>query len=135
MDNEVKVSIAKDKYKTEVTYGKHLIIADEPTDVGGTDLGMPPTSLFLSSLGTCKVMTMRMYADRKGWDLQTAQIRLSSEVVKSEQQQTTYIKCHITITGDLDDEQRQRIYKIADRCPIQKIISNPIVIESNLLSN
>lgn len=133
MANEVSVSIGKEKYVTEIKIGKHTIIADEPTEVGGKDLGPAPVTILLSALGTCKAMTMRMYADQKQWPLEAVEVKLSSEVVKSNLQQTTYIRCTIKLSGDLDEKQKERIYKIADRCPVQKILTNPIVIESNML--
>lgn len=133
MTDEVKVSIGKEKYKTEVEINHHSFIADEPVEVGGTDLGPKPTSLLLSALGTCKAMTMRMYADQKQWPLEAVEIKLSAEVVKSTLQQTTYIRCTVKLLGDLDEIQKERIFKVGDKCPVQKILSNPIVIESNIL--
>lgn len=133
MDREVSVKIGKEKYTTTINIEPHKITADEPKDLGGQDLGPNPVELLLSSLGTCKAMTMRMYADRKEWDLQAAEVSLSIGTQKSEQQETTFIKAHIKLTGDLDDKQRQRLMIIADRCPIHKKLSNPIIIESNLV--
>lgn len=133
MANEVRVSIGKEKYITQIELGQHTIVADEPTEIGGKDLGPAPTQLLLSSLGTCKAITMRMYADRKEWALDSVEITLTSETVKSNLQQTTYIRCTIKLTGDLDEKQKGRIYKIAEKCPIHKILTNPIVIESNML--
>lgn len=133
MENDVQVIIGKDKYKTEVTIGKHALIVDEPEDIGGTDLGPKPATLLLSSLGTCKAITMRMYADQKGWPLERIEIALSSEVVKSDLQQTTFIRVNIKLIGDLDDMQRERILKLGEKCPVQKMLSNPIVIETNMI--
>lgn len=133
MKEDVIVSIGKKKYTTEVTIGHHTLIADEPTDLGGQDLGPSPTQLLLSSLGTCKAITMRMYADRKEWPLDSIEISLSSETIKSDLQQTTYIRCNIKLLGDLDDKQKARIYKLGEKCPVHKILTNPIVIESNML--
>ncbi|GGH24267.1 OsmC family protein [Sphingobacterium alkalisoli] len=133
MTKDVIVTIGKEKYTTEINFDKHIIIVDEPEELGGKDRGFSPTPLLLSSLGTCKAMTMRMYADRKNWPLEKVEVRLSSEVKKSEQQQTTFIRCHIIISGDLTLEQKQRIYRIADKCPIHKILTNPIIIESNMI--
>lgn len=133
MSREVKVSIGKDKYKSTINIEPHNIIADEPTDLGGQDLGPNPVELLLSSLGTCKAMTVRMYADRKEWALDAVEISLSIGSQRSEHQETTFINCHIKFIGDLDDKQKQRLLMIADRCPIHKKLSNPIVIESNLL--
>lgn len=133
MDNEVIVSIGKIAYTTTVQYGKHQIIVDEPEDLGGQDEGINPTPLLLSSLGSCKAITVKMYADRKNWPLEEVVVRLTHEVQQSEQQQTTYIQCFLSFKGDLDDIQKQRLSKIAEKCPVHKILSNPIVITSNHL--
>lgn len=133
MIEEVKVTIGKEKYKTEVAINQHHFLADEPTELGGTDLGPTPIALLMSALGTCKAMTMRMYADQKQWSLEGVEIQLSSEVIKSTQQQTTYIRCTVKLFGDLDEMQKERIFKVGDKCPVQKILSNPIVINSNML--
>lgn len=127
------VEIGKDLYRTEVKAGKHLVIADELTEVGGKDLGMNPNEFLLASLGTCTVMTLRMYADRKEWPVDKIKVDLTLDIVKSEQQQTSYIKRHISIEGKLSEEQRQRMLQIANQCPLHRILSNPIIISSNLL--
>ena len=94
---------------------------------------MNPNEFLLASLGTCTVMTLRMYADLKSWAVEKICVDLTLDVVKSEQQQTSYIKRHISIEGELSIEQRQRMMEIADQCPLHKILSNPVVISSNLL--
>jgi Predicted redox protein, regulator of disulfide bond formation len=133
MDNEVIVSIGKTPYTTTVQYGKHHVLVDEPEDLGGQDEGINPTPLLLSSLGSCKAITVKMYADRKNWPLEEVVVRLTHEVQLSEQQQTTYIQCFLSFKGNLDDIQKQRLFKIAEKCPVHKILSNPIVITSNHL--
>jgi len=133
MSKDVIVKIGKEPYKTEVHIEPHIIVADEPKEVGGQDAGPAPTELFLSSLGTCKAMTVRMYADRKEWEVDTVEVTLSMDKQKGELQDTTFIRCHIRLSGNLDEEQRQRLLNIADKCPVHKILSNPIVVESNLV--
>lgn len=133
MTKSVITKIGKDPYRTEIHIQPHVILADEPKDMGGQDLGPAPAELLLSSIGSCKVITMRMYADRKQWDLTGAEISLSISKQTGELQDTNFIKCHIRLDGNLDETQRQRLLKIADKCPIHKILSNPIVIESNLI--
>ncbi len=133
MENEVLVQMGEQAYTTHITYKDLNLIADEPEDLGGQNLGFPPTALFLSSIGSCKAMTMRMYADRKQWKLNSIEIQVYSETIKSELQQTTFITCNIKIDGELDAEQRKRLYTIGEKCPIQKMLSNPVVIESNLI--
>lgn len=129
----ITVNIGKEKYKTEISNGRKVLIVDEPESLGGADLGLGPKELLLSSLGSCTAMTLRMYADRKGWDLQEVHIEVNMDVVPSSHQQTTYIKNHISLVGNLKEEQRQRLLQIAELCPVHKILSNPIVVDSNLL--
>lgn len=127
------VKIGKDKYRTEIRASGHTIISDEPVTSGGKDEGVNPNELLLASLGTCTAMTLRMYADRKKWLVNSICVDLSMEIVKGNEQQTTYIKRHIKIDGDVDADQRQRMLQIADSCPLHKILMNPIVITSNLI--
>lgn len=133
MSNEVTVKIGEENYLTTVEYGKHTIVADEPQDLGGKDAGPAPKALLLGALGTCKAITIKMYADRKEWPLKEVKIALDYEIKKSELQQTTYISCHLTFVGDLDEDQKKRLAVIAESCPVHKIFSNPIVITSNHL--
>ena len=127
------VEIGKDKYRTEVRASGHTVVADEPVAVGGKDEGMNPNEFLLASLGTCTAMTLRMYADRKGWPVDNICVELTMDVVNGNEQQTTYIKRHIRIDGIIDDDQRQRMLQIADSCPLHRVMTNPIVITSNLI--
>ncbi|WP_316813714.1 OsmC family protein [Pedobacter heparinus] len=116
-------------YKTKVYSGGHFIYSDEPADVGGTDEGMAPGALLLASLGSCTAITIRMYADRKGLNLDYIKIELA--ICKEEEiSKETTISRKITFTGDLTADERNRLLVIADKCPIHKILSNPIKIET-----
>jgi len=116
-------------YKTKVYSGGHFIYSDEPEDMGGTDEGMPPAALLLASLGSCTAITIRMYADRKKLDLESIKINLA--ICKEEEMsKETTISRKIEFTGNLTEEDRNRLLVIADKCPIHKILSNPIKIES-----
>lgn len=118
------------RYKTKVFAGGHLIYADEPSDVGGSDEGMTPGALLLASLGSCTAITLRMYADRKEWNLTSIKINL--EICEEEEMsKDTRITRKIELTGELDDEQRKRLMIIADKCPIHKMLSNPIQVISS----
>lgn len=117
-------------YKTKVYSGGHFIYADEPEDIGGTDEGMPPGALLLASLGSCTAITIRMYADRKNFNLDSIKIDLA--ICKEEEMsKETRITRKIELVGDLTDEERQRLMVIADKCPIHKILTNPIKIETS----
>lgn len=133
MANEVLVSIGDKSYTTTISYEDLNILADEPIDLGGENKGLAPTQLLLSSVGACKAITMRMYANRKQWKVDKIDIKVSSEIQKSELQQTTYIKCNIFIEGELDEDQKRRLYAIGEKCPVHKMLMNPVIIESNLI--
>ncbi len=114
-------------YKTKVYSGGHFIYSDEPKDVGGTDEGMPPAALLLASLGSCTAITIRMYADRKNYALESIKIDLAI-CKEDEMSEDTTISRKIEFVGDLTEEERKRLFVIADKCPIHKILSNPIKI-------
>jgi putative redox protein len=120
----------KSHYKTKIYSGGHFIYSDEPGDVGGTDEGMSPAALLLASLGSCTAITLRMYADRKNFNLDYIKIKL--EICKEEEINAgTTITRKIEFTGALTEEERKRLMVIADKCPIHKILSNPIKIKSS----
>lgn len=131
-DQQITVVTELDRshYKTKVYSGGHFIYADEPEHVGGTDEGMSPAALLLASLGSCTAITVRMYADRKNFNLDHIKVELA--ICKEEEiSKETRIKKKIEFSGDLTAEQRERLYVIADKCPIHKMLSNPIRIETD----
>ncbi|WP_293299797.1 OsmC family protein [Pedobacter sp. UBA4863] len=124
------VELNDNKYKTKIYADGHFIYADEPEELGGTNEGMPPGALLLASLGSCTAITIRMYADRKQMPLEGIVVNLAI-CAENEMDKGTIIERKITLKGDLDDEQRKRLMIIADKCPIHKILSNPITIVNN----
>ncbi len=127
---KITARIGKELYKTEIKSTTNTIIADEPTEVGGKDLGFAPGELLASSLGACTAITLRMYANRKGWDLTDAKVEVTFEW--NEEKTKSIINRKIALFGTLDDTQRERLLKIANNCPIHKVLSNPIEIETIL---
>ncbi|NRF40750.1 OsmC family protein [Pedobacter foliorum] len=117
-------------YKTKVYAGGHFIYSDEPESIGGTDEGMTPGALLLASLGSCTAITVRMYADRKQYNLDGIKVELAICDEKDMNKETTITR-KIELIGTLTDEERQRLMQIADKCPIHKILSNPIKIETH----
>ncbi|MGV3611369.1 MAG: OsmC family protein [Fluviicola sp.] len=125
----VTTSIKKELYRMEVeSPSGNVVIADEPLENGGQDLGFSPTELLVSALGTCTSATLRMYADRKGWDLQ--EVKMEVDLDRDEKGTKTTIHCKIQLFGELDDEQRERLFQIAKLCPVHKILTHPIEINT-----
>lgn len=123
MVHEVSLTASlKQGYLVENESRDQVWKSDEPESIGGTDLGPTPSELLLSSLASCKLITMRMYANRKEWDFQGATISLS--IV--EQGEKTIIEKLIVFQGDLDDDQIERLKVISGRCPVAKMLRNSV---------
>ena len=112
----------REGYTVENTSRSHVWLCDEPKNFGGADLGPAPSELLLSSLISCKLITMKMYAGRKGWDLQNAHMILKME----ERSAVTVIEKSIQFEGNLNEEQQKRLTEISGRCPVAKMLSASI---------
>ncbi len=125
------VTIKKDLYKmTAVSGGGNTLTADEPVDTGGENLGFSPDELLCAALGACTSATLRMYADRKGWPLEGAEVTISFE--RQLQVTSTLLKREIILRGDLTEQQRERLMDVANKCPMHKTLTHPIHIETIL---
>lgn len=122
----------REEYKVEIKSSTgNVIIADEPIAVGGKDLGFAPKELLSSALAACTSVTLHMYADRKGWDLQ--EVKLEIDFERDEKANKTTLHRKLELIGNLDAEQRKRLLAIANACPIHKVLSNPIEILTELV--
>lgn len=137
---EVVARTAANGFATEVRAGDHRWRADEPKAVGGTDLGPTPYDLLAASLASCTSMTLRMYAQHKKLDFESATVRVSHGRVHAEdcvdcEQQDGMIhefQRELELKGDLSDAQRQRMVEIADRCPVHKTLHHEIRVRTRL---
>ena len=128
------------KFINDVLAGRHYLRADEPEESGGDDTGPSPYDLVTAGLGACTSMTLRMYADHKGWPVERVQVRLFHEKLHAKDCERTdreegkidKIERRVQIEGDLDDEQRQRMVEIADKCPVHNTLTRENVIETTL---
>ena len=111
------------RYLHEVEAGGHRLTADEPAEAGGTGRGPTPFEMLLGALGACTSMTMRMYAERKGWALRSVEVTLERRKVEGEKGARDEVLRGIRMEGDLDAEQRRRLLEIADRCPVHRALS------------
>jgi len=122
--------IGREHYQTTITSAGHTLIADEPESSMGTDLGMNPYSLLLSSLGSCTAITLRMYADRKMWIVNSIYVKLDLYRVNSD----TIIERKLSFTGNLTEEQTNRLINIANSCPIHQILTGNVDIKTSLVT-
>jgi len=124
----------------EIAAGPHALLADEPARLGGNNSGPTPYDLLLSGLGACTTMTLRMYADRKGWPLERASVSLRHNKIHAEDcadcetksGKLDHIDREITLEGPLDEEQRAKLLEIADKCPVHRTLHSEVKIDSRL---
>lgn len=124
----VHITTLPERYKTIITASGHSLIADEPLSEGGGNTGPNPYEYLLSALGVCTAITVRMYANRKEWPLEKVAVEL--ELIKQENK--TEIIRNVTVFGNLSNEQKERLLKIANACPVHKILTQPISISTRL---
>ena len=125
-----------EKMQHEATSRGHSIVLDEPHDKGGDDAGMTPYEVLLSALGGCIAITVRLYAQRKGWKLHDVRVTLSHDKVHADdcadcetrEGKLDVIRRKVEFVGDLTTEQRDRLLEIAERCPVHRTLTGTLEI-------
>ena len=131
---------AEDGFTTQMKVGNHYMLADEPTSFGGNDFGPSPYELVSAGLSACTVMTLHMYAKRKGWPLDNVEVHTSyskthaQDCADSEDNAAKIdtFRRELKITGDLDENQREKLVQIADKCPVHKTLHSKTQIITTL---
>jgi putative redox protein len=121
------VTTAGGKHRQTVRIGPHTLVADEPVEKGGDGAGPEPHEWILAGLGACTSITVKLYADRKGWPLESAEVTVRGEHVDGTFVMTRDIRF---VGAGLTDEQRARLLEIANKCPVHKTLTSPIRIET-----
>lgn len=138
--NRVIVREQDKKFTREIFTAHHQLISDEPLEMNGANLGPNPYELLLAALGSCTSMTLRMYANHKKLDLQDIEVELHHSKIHAkdcescEEQESLIdqITRTITLTGQLNNQQRERLLEIADKCPVHKTLENQINIVTEI---
>lgn len=121
-------------YGQFVTAGRHVLGADESVELGGRDSGPDPFELLLSGLGACTAMTLRMYATRKGMKLVRVTVRLRHvQRATAAKGLTDRFERLVTLEGDLNSDERQKLLEIADRCPVSQTLKRASEIDTQLV--
>ena len=130
-DHEVMANLGPEGFTTQIIAGQHNFLADEPLKAGGNNLGPNPYELLSSGLAACTSMTIQMYARRKKWPVENVETHVSYEKKYSEdcencedsKAKIDSFQREISLQGDLDKKQRDRLLEIADKCPVHKTLS------------
>jgi putative redox protein len=124
---KITATNGKENYLIEIqTPTGNKLVADEPIGKGGQDNGFSPKELLASALAACTSATVRMYCTRKGWDLKNIHI----EIELIEEEGNTMFKRVLKFEGNISEEQQTRLLAVANSCPIHKILTNSISIDT-----
>lgn len=138
--DEVAARTFTGSFKTEIVSGPHRLLADEPASVGGTNLGPTPYDLLSAALASCTSMTLRMYAEHKGLDLESATVRVrhgkthaaDCEDCETEDGRIDEFRRELSFAGTLSDAERKRLVEIADRCPVHRTLHSEVKVRTRL---
>ncbi|WP_397445884.1 OsmC family protein [Polaribacter sp. R77954] len=132
MKQTSEVLLSEKKYLAEAKIRNHFVVIDEPISSGGGDTGPTPVEYLLTAIGGCVSMTLRMYAERKGWDVGKIKVIVSQK----EQLTPTGIKKslieEISFEKEISDEQRTKLLVIAGKCPVVKMVKGETEIVSSI---
>jgi putative redox protein len=130
----VTVGLGAGGYRAVAEARTHRVPLDEPESLGGSDTGPTPVEMLLGALGACTAMTLRMYSDRKGWDVREVRVELTHQQLSRAEcldcppdeafPKVDRIHRTVEVDGELSDEQLARLLDIANRCPVHRILSN-----------
>ncbi|MDP9413113.1 MAG: bifunctional alpha/beta hydrolase/OsmC family protein [Pseudomonadota bacterium] len=130
------------QFQQSIALGRHHLIADEPTEMGGLDSGPSPYQLLLAGLGACSAMTVRLYAKRKNLPLDRVSVDLkhsrahqadsANSAAGESRPMLERIERVVHLAGDLTEAERARLLEIAERCPVHRTLSEPVQIDTRL---
>ena len=116
-------------YQQALDVGADHFVSDISVEKGGNATGPSPHEYLGAALAACTGMTLKMYANRKAWNLQDAIVTVDIERVNDIEK----FKRSIKLVGPIDTEQRERLLEIAEKCPVHKALAGKIEIETQLL--
>jgi len=130
LQKPVHGSIGTEKYQCIIEWRNGQFIADEPVKNGGKDTGPDPFTLLLSSLATCTLVTLRMYIDRKEWDIPEIRVNVNMFQTKDGENTTTFIDRDISFPKAIEAEKKDRLLEIAQNCPVSKLLEGNIKVRN-----
>lgn len=141
MQNDVTATTRADGFRTTIDAAGHALVADEPVDAGGTNEGPTPYDLLSAALASCTTMTLKMYAGHKGLDMQSVTVTVRHARIHAKDcadcetgsGRIDEFRRDIAIDGELDEQQRERLLQIADRCPVHRTLHGEIKVRTRLV--
>lgn len=130
LTNDIEAHIGMQKYYVEVKWRNGTLIMDEPENIEGKDLGPDPYTTLLASLAGCTLSTLRMYVDRKGWDI--PEMRVSLNMHQEQNPLHTIIRRDLHLPEHLTKEIKDRLFLIAQKCPVSKILEHQITVNTTV---
>jgi putative redox protein len=135
------LNLLEDNFTTSIQTKKHSFIADEPANVGGDDFGPSPYDFLSAGLAACTVMTLKLYAERKKWDLQEVFVYITYSKKHSDDlgidvdkpTRFDHLNKKLKFVGNLDEKQRQRLKEIAAKCPVHKTLQSKVIIDTEIM--
>lgn len=134
-------------YHTRLKAANHTFYSDEPIDLGGSDKAIDPMIMLLGSLASCTIITCKMYLDRKNWefrdfkvDVTTSVERVENAAILTDEERKRVnngrlrrIHKHISIGGDLDEQQLEKVKEIAGKCPVNLLLKSSCYITDDIV--
>jgi len=135
------LNLLEDNFTTQIQTKKHTMIADEPETVNGDDFGPSPYEYLNAGLAACTAMTLKLYAQRKKWDLQEVFVYLTHSKKHSDELEVNlekpgyldHIDKKLKFIGSLDEKQKNRLKEIASKCPVHKTLQNEVIVDTEIM--
>jgi putative redox protein len=130
--NSSKVVLSNKNYLAEAKTRNHFLVIDEPVASGGDDNGPTPVEYLLTAIGGCVSITLRMYAERKGWDVGKITVNVSQKEKHTSEGIYKWLEEDISFEKEITEDQRKRLLAIAGKCPVAKMVKGETEILSSI---
>ena len=120
----VTCNLSHPKYLTSIKAKKHEFNVDEPVEYGGEDTAPKPTEYLLGALAACTAITIKMYAERKEWEI--GEINVAVDLKKEDNSSVNTITKNVSFQQELSDEKIEKLLKIGEKCPVSKMLAQPV---------
>lgn len=127
------VVLTNKNYLAEAKIRNHFVVIDEPVDLGGDDNAPTPVEYVLTAIGSCVAITLRMYAQRKNWDLGKIKVDVYQKDELTKEGTSPKIIEEISFEKEITNEQRIKLLEIAGKCPVARLIKNETKLESKIV--